>query len=553
MSTTRRPSLPSATKAREPDTATPHALPGVSKKPTSVGAVSRGLRVIDITNPTTPIEVGFYESLGIFVQGVVVLDSFAYLADYWGCIDNGSLRVININDPTNPTEVGFVCFQDYAYGIHVAILDSFAYVAGEDGGLRVIDVSVPITPTEVGIFDEDGRARGVAVSGNFAYAVNWDGLTVVDVTDPTVPQELGSVGIAGGPVSVAVSGSYAYVADEILGLHVVDVADPSTPIEVALVEIWDTYNWDVAVQDSFAYLANDAGLWVIDITDPTTPSAVGSLYTMGSVGVFGIAVSGSYAYLADWDSLLRVVDITDPTTPIEVGFLNTGVATWDVAVSGSFAYVAVEDRGLWVVDITDPTTPAIVGSLSTPVNASAVAVSGNFAYVGQRSFGLKVVDITDPTTPTEAGFYDTPWRIYDLEISGGLIFVADGLSLEILRNQLVVGFEESPIQYPKFIPLRLYQNQPNPFRNSTLIRYALPGISSQGSGVSERIHVSLSVYDITGRMVETLVDANQKPNTYTIQWEGNGRSSGVYFYRLTARGLDKSSPYTMTKKMILLR
>jgi hypothetical protein len=86
----------------------------------------------------------------------------------------------------------------------------------------------------------------------------------------------------------------------------------------------------------------------------------------------------------------------------------------------------------------------------------------------------------------------------------------------------------------------LSQNYPNPFYNTTLIRYALPEIS-------EKIRVRLSVYDITGRLVEILVIKEQEPGVYQLDWDAKDQASGIYFYRLQAGN------FTDTKKFILLR
>ena len=86
----------------------------------------------------------------------------------------------------------------------------------------------------------------------------------------------------------------------------------------------------------------------------------------------------------------------------------------------------------------------------------------------------------------------------------------------------------------------LQQNYPNPFFRSTTIRYTLPRVSEQNP-------VRLAVYDITGRLVETLVEESQEPGFYSVQWEGKGRASGIYFYHL------KSDKFTTTGKLILLK
>jgi hypothetical protein len=98
----------------------------------------------------------------------------------------------------------------------------------------------------------------------------------------------------------------------------------------------------------------------------------------------------------------------------------------------------------------------------------------------------------------------------------------------------------------------LSQNYPNPFYNSTLIRYSIP-ITHPGSKIlpaspSGGHHVSLNIYDISGRLVETLVDEVKKTGVYQLPITSYQLpSNGVYFYRLTA------GDFTSTKKLILLR
>ena len=81
------------------------------------------------------------------------------------------------------------------------------------------------------------------------------------------------------------------------------------------------------------------------------------------------------------------------------------------------------------------------------------------------------------------------------------------------------------------IPLsfELQQNFPNPFNPSTTITYSIP----------EMVRVKLTVYDILGNLVATLVDAEMNPGNHKTVWEGNDRAgmkvaSGMYFFRLEA-------------------
>jgi hypothetical protein len=83
----------------------------------------------------------------------------------------------------------------------------------------------------------------------------------------------------------------------------------------------------------------------------------------------------------------------------------------------------------------------------------------------------------------------------------------------------------------------LKQNYPNPFNPSTKI----------GFEIKDERFVTLAVYDITGREIAKLINAELKPKAYEITWDASGYPSGVYFYKLVAGG------YTETKKMILLK
>ena len=121
-------------------------------------------------------------------------------------------------------------------------------------------------------------------------------------------------------------------------------------------------------------------------------------------------------------------------------------------------------------------------------------------------------------------------------------FDAGALRLEsVLLNDggmvaQMVGRTPLPTKY------ELSQNRPNPFNPYTSIRYALPA--------SDR--VVLSVYNVQGQLVRTLVDAFQNTGVYTVTWDGtdaSGRlvSSGVYVYRLA------SSTFRESRKMLLMK
>jgi hypothetical protein len=86
--------------------------------------------------------------------------------------------------------------------------------------------------------------------------------------------------------------------------------------------------------------------------------------------------------------------------------------------------------------------------------------------------------------------------------------------------------------------LTLHQNYPNPFNPLTTIRYFIPG--------NEK--VMLTVHDITGKKLETLVDENQNTGYYQTIWRSDHYSSGVYFYSLSV-----ADRVVATRKMVVLK
>ncbi|NQV18864.1 MAG: T9SS type A sorting domain-containing protein, partial [Armatimonadetes bacterium] len=83
----------------------------------------------------------------------------------------------------------------------------------------------------------------------------------------------------------------------------------------------------------------------------------------------------------------------------------------------------------------------------------------------------------------------------------------------------------------------LSQNYPNPFNPVTTIQYSLP----------QRSDVQITIYDLLGKEVITLISETQDAGYKSIQWNASNVPSGMYFYQI------KAGTYVQTKKMVLLK
>ncbi|QQS34907.1 MAG: discoidin domain-containing protein [Ignavibacteriales bacterium] len=133
-----------------------------------------------------------------------------------------------------------------------------------------------------------------------------------------------------------------------------------------------------------------------------------------------------------------------------------------------------------------------------------------------NSNSLKVYSFVDNTLLPGTSYY----RLKQVDTDGKFSYTEE---IEIV-NDIPLSFE-------------LNQNYPNPFNPSTIIKFSLP----------QDIVVKLSVYNILGELVQTLVDQQMKAGYHEITFNASGLSSGHYFYRI------ETDQYVEIKKMVLIK
>ena len=183
------------------------------------------------------------------------------------------------------------------------------------------------------------------------------------------------------------------------------------------------------------------------------------------------------------------------------------------------------------------------GLPSNYVDAVAIDAGGN-KWIGTYGGGL-------------AEFDGVNWTVYNTSNSGLPSNYVNAIAIDVSGNKWMGTGGEGLAVYTggagikeknekcKLQNVKLF-TYPNPFTRETVIRYSVLAVSGK------RPAVSVKVYDISGRLVKTLVNKTQKSGYYTIKWDGTnnaGRklSSGIYFIRLNA------GKVSQTKKIILMR
>ncbi len=125
--------------------------------------------------------------------------------------------------------------------------------------------------------------------------------------------------------------------------------------------------------------------------------------------------------------------------------------------------------------------------------------------------------------------------------SAGYVFLGQELGAVYRSNWPTIGIKKTGKEIP--VEYKLYQNYPNPFNPVTKIKFNI-----QANGKRQTANVKLIIFDITGKLINSIADETLKAGTYSIEWDAAMYSSGIYFYSLIING-----SIIGTKKMIFIK
>jgi hypothetical protein len=296
---------------------------------------------------------------------VVVVGSHAYVA-----AGDSGLRIVDISDPSRPRQVGAVDLP--AWARDVAVSGTYACLATgrpvpgaetkREGTLEVVDISDPAHPVSAAFYQPIASGF-LDFVGSIAYITTETGLELVSVADPHHPVQLAFLhlhepGKGANPTQgVAVSGTMAYVASQTAGVRIVDVSDPRNPFKAGAYDTGYHGSLDVAVVGKTLYVADGPyGLRTVDVSDPASPVELGTLDIIG--GAHGVVVAGNLAYVANAEQGLIVADVSDPYRPTVAGAVKAPGSAREVAVADGKACLADGPSGLVIVERTTGTSGA---------------------------------------------------------------------------------------------------------------------------------------------------------------------------------------------------
>lgn len=481
--------------------------------------------------------------------------------------------------------------------------------------VTVVDVTNPVAPQLLTQMPVTGYCFKVAVEGPYAFvAAGSGGFAVCDITDIMHPQVIATIPTPEWTYDVVLTPGYAHVAVSDAGYWIIDISDPAHPFVASRTTAYDR-NYQVVVSGDYAYLAcRNAGLQVVDIRDPLRPRTVGRLPV--SANSRDLVVREKWLFIDDDWVGIRAVDIRNPENPVSRGLLPLRCTVNGLHLDGEVLYAATTWEGLIVIDVSDPTRmrrkgsgllvnsgddiPDVIGDGSAiyeirgfqsrsvrtwprqcasgpyPVAVSIdiepgdprnrVSCDGNdrgvvkvalLATPGVAPCNVEAATLRfgpDGTEPLRS------WQLRDVD--------GDGAEDLVVRFQAVAtGIrcgDTTAALAGRFTDGRLFRGEdrvttrgrglgdqhevvrigasPNPFNPATQLAF----------NVVEAGPVNLLVYDLAGRLVRTLVDADLPVGAQEMVWDGRDDAgmrvaSGAYVARLHTGG------QATTVRLVLLK
>lgn len=458
--------------------------------------VSQGPRLVvfDISDPSTPTELGKSEPSSGLISELVVIDNYVYAIS-----SSEELLIYDISSSTpvqisSQTVIGIDLLHKEGNRLYVGHVKKEIDSTIHPGGFIIYDVSNPSTPVKVIDYDTDiflvysfasyGDYLYVALGKVFRSSSYEDHLFVFDNSNPDNPTLVSEDKLFhfGQYTNINIHNGYL-IQQENGGIRTFDLTDPENPTSVALT--YCCYSSEkMVIEGDIGYLRGQGSLYVLDISDPTDISAIDSTYSGNLIqpkiqakngiiyeasGFYGLNIyhfqtdtlthlsnyispfnfpisldfDDQYTYVVNLPNQFEILDTADlenPSTLFKGRLSNT---IWDISVQGDYAYMAAPGEIL-IYEISNPVSPTLQSSLPLLgwANGRELDVMNNTLVVTESDnddVSVYVVDITDPMSPTIQSEWGTRlWDGTDVIVQDDVIYLIENDYYNEGKNKFVI-------------------------------------------------------------------------------------------------------------------
>jgi len=473
-------------------------------------------------------------------------------------------NIWDISDPSNP-----LLIVNYGTGCHdVLVIKDTAYVAGGRNGTRILDVSNKYnieTMAQFSLLDEYSHNAFPTRDRQHLFLTDevgpW-GTTVWNISDYSNISIVGQYTIHSFPTThnLFIKENYAYISHYADGLRILEISNPTN---ITVAGFFDTYfeadsmngfkgNWGVYpyAPSGLIYLSDrNRGFFAVDFDSSNSLA-----------GIFATVKDASTDEPINhaWSKIEGF--FTGVTDALGKSLFYVPEGNYNI-ITNKFGYspdttnlTLIKDGTINLTVLLEPAIPE--QSISTNLMAfdslEIQTTSVDTLYITNQSYTLLNLEIDSSNS---AGFNlgslkgsilrpgdEVMMRILfvptaTIEYEGMIVIISEaGMDTVYLTGTgTALGIEDEPDTLPDKIAL--FQNYPNPFNHATKIKFEL----------TEYDVVKLSIYDMNGKLVQTLLNEGMPIGSHEIEWNAVDVASGIYIYSI------ESGNTVLNKKLILLK
>jgi hypothetical protein len=339
-----------------------------------------GFQVINVTQPESAYSVKVIGMPGE-VHELAISGNYAYVADTYA-----GIPIVDISDPES-AEIAATKGSALS-PFSIELQDHLAFLASGYAGLQILNISSPECAWITRSVDTPGFAWDVAVANGYAYIADDQELQIIDIAPPESAFIEKALEMPSGVERIAYYAGYVGLTS-LDQLFIVDVDPVNSAHLVKQLEIpnnSDHFGTPIAISGGFAFINTSEGFQIVDVIPPENACIVKVVPTSYGWPV-AVSISGNYAYITDNAVGVNIIDISKPESALIVKYMPL-FQSRGIALSGGYAFV--DDYDLDVIDVDPPEDAFILLNCFSDLYGWDLAVSGKYIYHPGYVDGLRI-------------------------------------------------------------------------------------------------------------------------------------------------------------------
>ncbi|MFX0126071.1 MAG: LVIVD repeat-containing protein, partial [Candidatus Hodarchaeota archaeon] len=269
--------------------------------------LEQGLKIYNISDPTSPKELGSFRNLYTFSHAFCYTNGLLLIADY-----EDKLEVVNVSDPLDPQLIGHYREVDYSVehfgSTNLYNMGNIVFLASQYEGVEIIDITDPVNPIKLGRYYFGKSINVVYANENLAFIREMGGgFKILDITNLTNPLEIYHCTEVRMGQNFFVMNNLLYIPDSNFGLRIYDISNPANTIKIGEKQIDGTCRKCVVKSEgtnTYAYVSvEEEGLIILDVTNPENIEEIGG-YDDGGQS-FDLFIQDDLIFVAEFTSGLE--------------------------------------------------------------------------------------------------------------------------------------------------------------------------------------------------------------------------------------------------------